>query len=203
MFTSLHALAKQATLMITIAAEGDDELRVNVTPVPADTKTKAKLPQPLSLRATPAEFDADFIAALATWQAPKRSLLQQAQDATVDAAPAAAVAKPADKAPEKSKPGRKARGEKTPGAGLESAGAQVAGDAAGAADAAADEAMAGSDAAAGAPAGGADLDQVDTRTLDMFPAPDAGPDAAAAPASIDDTQADAGPDQVAPLDDCF
>lgn len=28
MFTSLHALAKQATLMITIAAEGDDLVRV-------------------------------------------------------------------------------------------------------------------------------------------------------------------------------
>jgi hypothetical protein len=32
MFTPLHALAKQATLMITIAAEGTDKLRVNVTP---------------------------------------------------------------------------------------------------------------------------------------------------------------------------
>jgi len=201
MFTSLHALAKQATLMITIAAEGDDELRVNVTPVPADTKTKAKLPQPLSLRATPAEFDADFIAALATWQAPKRSLLQQAQDATSTAtvAPAAAVAKPADKPQEKSKPGRKARAEKPGTSDPESAGLQAAGDATGAAGAAADEATGGADAAAGAPGVGADLDQVDTRTLDMFPASDA----ATPPASADDAQADVAPDQVAPLDDVF
>ena len=118
MFSILHALAKQATLMITIAAEGDDELRVNVTPVPADTKTKAKLPQPLSLRATPAEFDADFIAALATWQAPKRSLLQQAQDAvSPPAAAASGLALPAPKAEAKvdgknDKPARKGRGGK-------------------------------------------------------------------------------------------
>lgn len=197
MFTSLHALAKQATLMITIAAEGDDELRVNVTPVPADTKTKAKLPQPLSLRATPAEFDADFIAALATWQAPKRTLLQQAQDATATAAVApAAVAKPADKPQEKSKPGRKARAEKSGTSEPESAGLQTAGDAAGAA---ADEAMGGTDAAAGASGIGADLDQADTRTLDMFSASDA----ATPPASADDAQADVAPDQVAPLDDVF
>jgi hypothetical protein len=31
MFTPLHALAGQATPMITIAAEGADKLRVNVT----------------------------------------------------------------------------------------------------------------------------------------------------------------------------
>lgn len=33
MFTSLHALAKQATLKITIAPEGADQLCVNVTPM--------------------------------------------------------------------------------------------------------------------------------------------------------------------------
>lgn len=100
MFTALHALAKQATLMITIAAEGDDQLRVNVTPMPSDDKVKAQLPNPLSLLASPAEFDADFIAALATWQAPKRSLLEQAQDATEAQDPAAPAA-PALKTPAK------------------------------------------------------------------------------------------------------
>ena len=64
MFSTLHDLAKRATLMITVAAEGDDQLRVNVTPMPADTKAKSNLPQPLSLLATPTEFDAEFIAAL-------------------------------------------------------------------------------------------------------------------------------------------
>ena len=112
MFTNLHELAKKATLMITIAPEGDDQLRVNITAAPFDTKAKASLPQPLSLVATPAEFDADFIAALGTWQAPKRTLLQQAQDAA-GAPPAAAGETPkALAAPEKGKPGRKARGAK-------------------------------------------------------------------------------------------
>lgn len=113
MFSTLHELAKQATLMITVAAEGDDQLRVNVTPMPFDTKAKSKLPQPLSLLATPTEFDADFIAALSTWQAPKRTLIQQAQDAAGGAPVAAAPALPAPKADSKpEKAGRKTRGGK-------------------------------------------------------------------------------------------
>mgnify|MGYP000303363294 CR=1 FL=1 len=120
MFTTLHELAQRATLMITIAPEGADQLRVNVTPVPADSKAKASLPMPLSLVATPAEFDADFPAALATWHAPKRSLVEQAQAAT-GGAPAAAPALPAPKEGGKndksSKKGRgKADGEQKPGA---------------------------------------------------------------------------------------
>ncbi len=117
MFTTLHELAKKAPLMITVAAEGDDQLRVNVTPTPTDTKAKHNLPQPLSLLATPTEFDADFIAALSTWQAPKRSLIQQAADAAGGAAKNSAPALPAPKAETKNeakgdKPGRKARGGK-------------------------------------------------------------------------------------------
>lgn len=117
MFTNLHELAKKAPLMITVAAEGDDLLRVNVTPTPTDTKAKHNLPQPLSLLATPTEFDADFIAALSTWQAPKRSLIQQAADAAGGAAKNSAPALPAPKADTKNeakgdKPGRKARGGK-------------------------------------------------------------------------------------------
>jgi len=33
MFMPLHALAKQATLMITIAPKGADQLCINVTPM--------------------------------------------------------------------------------------------------------------------------------------------------------------------------
>jgi len=118
MFTTLHELAKKATLMITVAAEGDGQLRVNVTPMPFDTKAKSNLPQPLSLLATPTEFDADFIAALSTWQAPKRSLVQQAQDAVGGTSKAAAApALPAPKADTKNeakteKSSRKARAGK-------------------------------------------------------------------------------------------
>lgn len=97
MFTTLHPLAKAAQLMITIAAEGDDQLRVNVTPIPVDTKSKAQLPQPLSLLATPAEFDTDFAAAIATWHSPKRSLILQAQEAAKENAAPASANKPATK----------------------------------------------------------------------------------------------------------
>jgi PRTRC genetic system protein E len=211
MFTSLHALAKQATLMITIAAEGDDLVRVNVAPVPADTKSKAKLPQPLSLLATPAEFDADFIAVLATWQAPKRTLLQQAQDATGGAqAPAAMLPAPAaaagsdskagDKPQEKAKPGRKARADKSGGAEQQPAGLQAAGEAAGAAGAAADDVMVVA-AAASAPVADGDLEKVDTHTLDMFVAPDAA--SAPAPAPAGHVPVEVEDNQVAPLNDCF
>lgn len=118
MFTSLHALAKQATLMITIAPEGADQLRVNVTPMPLDSKAKAGMPQPLSLVATPAEFDADFITALGTWQAPKRTLVQQAQDAAggAAAAPTSAEAPKLPAPKEKPKAGRKAKSDKATGA---------------------------------------------------------------------------------------
>lgn len=151
MFTSLHALAKQATLMITVAAEGDDQLRVTVTPAPLDGKAKAGLPQPLSLVATPDEFDADFGAALATWRAPKRSLVQQAQDATGAALPALASAEaPKLAAPkEKGKPGRKTRGDK-PATEADAAGGSAADDSNGDVDQGEQPAAPGSDEQAGA-----------------------------------------------------
>ena len=158
MFTNLHELAKKATLMITIAPEGADQLRVNITAAPFDTKAKARLPQPLSLVATPAEFDADFIAALATWQAPKRTLLQQAQDAAGALGLPAGASEPpkALPAPEKAKPGRKARGAKAP-AGAASGDDD---DAGGADDTAVGEASAGGDQT-GAPAAAGDTNQGD------------------------------------------
>lgn len=80
MFTALHALAQSATLMIVVAAE-EDQLRVSITPTQLGDKAKPHALRPLSLLATPAELDADFAAALAIWQAPKRSLIEQAQAA--------------------------------------------------------------------------------------------------------------------------
>ncbi|MGI4846194.1 MAG: PRTRC system protein E [Janthinobacterium lividum] len=158
MFSTLHELAKQATLMITVAAEGDDQLRVNVTPMPFDTKAKSKLPQPLSLLATPTEFDADFIAALSTWQAPKRTLIQQAQDAAGGAPAAAAAALPAPKADSKSeKAGRKPRAGKG-GDDDKKDGAQpaaAAGDQGAGSDQVAADAASGEQPQAGADAGAA------------------------------------------------
>lgn len=141
MFTSLHAIAQQATLMITIAPEGADQLRVNVTPMPFNDKAKAQLPKPLSLLATPAEFDADFIAALEAWQAPKRSLIQQAQDASAEEpAPAVSAAKPAGKNEKGGTRGR--RGGKVTGAENEAGAQPAAGDATGDTPAAADQVVA-------------------------------------------------------------
>jgi PRTRC genetic system protein E len=169
MFTSLHALAKQATLMITIAPEGADQLRVNVTPMPLDSKAKAGMPQPLSLVATPAEFDADFITALGTWQAPKRTLVQQAQDAAGGAAatPASAEAPKLPAPKEKPKAGRKAKSDKPTGAD--------------------DADPSGQAAAAGDEEAGAGTDQVDTAA----PAADEAPAAPApAAAAVELTAAD-------------
>jgi PRTRC genetic system protein E len=162
MFTSLHALAKQATLMITIAPEGADQLRVNVTPMPLDSKAKAGMPQPLSLVATPAEFDADFITALGTWQAPKRTLVQQAQDAAggAAAAPASADAPKLPAPKEKQKAGRKAKSDKPTGA--DDAGPSSQAEATGADDAA-PGGQAGT--AAGDDGAGTGPDQVDIAAL--------------------------------------
>jgi len=90
MFTALHALAQSATLMIVIAAEGDD-LRVSITPTQAGDKTKAHKLQPLSLIASPAELDDGFAAAIASWQAPKLTLQQQVEAANAAGADTGAV----------------------------------------------------------------------------------------------------------------
>lgn len=179
MFTSLHELAKQATLMITIAAEGDGQLRVNVTPVPFDTKAKANLPQPLSLVASPAEFDADFTAALTTWHAPKRSLVEQAQ-AAAGGAPAAAPALPAPKASTKTdKTSKKSRGK---GGTDDEAGAVLAaGEAAGEAGAGADQVMAGEGEPGASDEPPADSASAPAPSADASPA--ASVDAAPAPAA--------------------
>lgn len=79
MFSALHALAQKSTLMITISAEAE-QLRVNVTPTPNDKDGKQAL-RALSLLATAEELDADFAAAIAMWQAPKQSVLEQARAA--------------------------------------------------------------------------------------------------------------------------
>lgn len=174
MFTSLHALAKRAPLMITIAPEGADQLRVNVMPVPTDTEAGATLPQPLSLLATPAEFDADFITALATWQAPRRSLVQQAEDAAGTGELAAPAAAP-KQAAKQDKGARKAsaRGAKPAAGEPESPALQAAGEAAGEAAAAADLVMADSKH------GGAD------QPHDHAPAPDLASEPADAPEPVD------------------
>lgn len=123
MFQQLHTLAKDATLLITARAEGD-QLRITVTPTKEDgKKSSASNLRPLSVIATPDELDADFAQALTIWQgtpATKRSVLEQAQEASEpddDEKPADKKAdkkaslpaqKKTDKAPAKDKPKAKA-----------------------------------------------------------------------------------------------
>ena len=102
MFTALHGLARRATLHIIVAAEGA-QLRVTVQPKP--TGSDAPIPPALSLLASPEEFDRDFAATVAQYEAPATSLLEQGKAA------AAAVAKSGEKSAEKSadkKPTKKA-----------------------------------------------------------------------------------------------
>lgn len=115
MFTSLHALAKQAPIMISITAEGDELLRVNVMQVPAGS-SKATLLQPLSLCAPPGEFDTDFVAAIQAWHMPKRSLVEQAQAASEAGqakAPASKTSTPKADRPETQRAARKKKANET------------------------------------------------------------------------------------------
>ncbi|KWN77254.1 PRTRC system protein E [Burkholderia stagnalis] len=77
LFTSLHALAQTTSINILITAEGDENLRVNVTPLP-NAKGKKEL-WPLSLVATPEELDAEFAAAVEAYEPGVLSLLDQAR----------------------------------------------------------------------------------------------------------------------------
>lgn len=116
MFKQLHALAKKATLMIVVTAEDDQQLRVNVTPTQVDLASKTGALRPLSLLGTPEELDEGFEEALTVWQAPRRSLVEQAAaaagapDEKPKAVPKATKVKPA---PAPAKAPKAARGKKT------------------------------------------------------------------------------------------
>ncbi|QMI45615.1 PRTRC system protein E [Burkholderia sp. MBR-1] len=77
LFTSLHELARTTSINILITAEGDENLRVNVTPLPNGKGEKQRWP--LSLLATPAELDAEFAAAVEAYAPGATSLLDQAR----------------------------------------------------------------------------------------------------------------------------
>lgn len=96
MFAELFALACSATLTMTVSAdEKSGRLTVNVIPKPKQDAGEAALAQPLSLTATPAEFDAGFIEALRGYREVRHSLAQQAEATkeVIEAAKAASVQK--------------------------------------------------------------------------------------------------------------
>ena len=75
MFEELFALACSATLTMTVSAdEKSGRLTVNVIPKPRQDAGEPALAQPLSLTATPQEFDTGFIEALCGYREVRRSL---------------------------------------------------------------------------------------------------------------------------------
>lgn len=96
MFEELFALACSATLTMTVSAdEKSGRLTINVIPKPKLEAGEAALAQPLSLTATPQEFDAGFIEALRGYREVRQSLVQQAEATkeVIEAAKAASVKK--------------------------------------------------------------------------------------------------------------
>ncbi|KVE45323.1 PRTRC system protein E [Burkholderia sp. BDU5] len=109
LFTSLHALAQAASINILITAEGDENLRVNVTPL-QNGKGEKKL-WPLSLVATPEELDAEFATAVEAYEPGALSLLDQARACAAANTSGSAPALPAPSAgPSSSAPAKRGRG---------------------------------------------------------------------------------------------
>jgi PRTRC genetic system protein E len=109
LFTSLHELARTTSINILITAEGDENLRVNVTPL-QNGKGEKKL-WPLSLVATPEELDAEFAAAVEAYQPGALSLLDQARACAAANTSGSAPALPAPSAGQSSStPAKRGRG---------------------------------------------------------------------------------------------
>ncbi|MDE1544112.1 PRTRC system protein E [Dechloromonas agitata] len=80
MFEELYALATGATLAMVISAdEKIGKMTINVVPKPKKDTGEPALTKDLSLTATPAEFDADFVAALTGYREARQSLIEQAE----------------------------------------------------------------------------------------------------------------------------
>ena len=115
MFASLHSLARAAALHLIVVAEGE---RLRITLQPRPLAGDAPVPPPLQLVATPEEFDAGFVEAVRTYQAPATSLIEQATGAAQAVTAAAEEEKseavrPAEKVAKKA-PAKKAKPAKTP-----------------------------------------------------------------------------------------
>ncbi|WP_217445544.1 PRTRC system protein E [Burkholderia metallica] len=105
----MHELARTTSINILITAEGDENLRVNVTPLP-NGKGEKKL-WPLSLVATPEELDAEFAAAVEAYEPGALSLLDQARACAAANTSGTAPALPAPTAGQSSgTPAKRGRG---------------------------------------------------------------------------------------------
>ena len=80
MFRELYQLALGATLTLTISADDrSGKLTINVIPKPKADHGEAALSTPLSLTATPDEFDSSFISVLSGYRSEHLSLAEQAE----------------------------------------------------------------------------------------------------------------------------
>lgn len=80
MFEELYALATGASLTLVLSAdEKTGKLTINVIPKPRKDVDEPALTKALSLTATPAEFDADFVGALKGYREARQSLAEQAE----------------------------------------------------------------------------------------------------------------------------
>lgn len=107
MFEELFALACSTTLTMTVSAdEKSGRLTVNVIPKPRPDAGEPALAQPLSLTATPQEFDTGFIDALRGFREVRQSLAEQAEATkeVIEAAKAASVKKASDATTEAAAP---------------------------------------------------------------------------------------------------
>ena len=96
MFKELFQMALGATLSLTISAdEKRGQLTINVIPKPKNDAGEAALSEPVTLTATPEEFDAEFIGILGRYRGARASLSEQAQVTLelLDAAKAASAKK--------------------------------------------------------------------------------------------------------------
>lgn len=80
MFEELFALATSATLTLVLSAdEKTGRMTINVIPRPRKDVDEPALTKELSLTATPAEFDAGFVAVLKGYREVRQSLAEQAE----------------------------------------------------------------------------------------------------------------------------
>ena len=101
MFEELFALASHATLTLIVSADAaSGRMTVSVIPKPKDDNGEAALRQPLSLTATPQEFDAEFLDALRDYREVRASLADQAAATkeVLEAAKSASVKKASEAA---------------------------------------------------------------------------------------------------------
>ncbi len=117
MFEELYALATSATLTMVLSAdEKTGRMTINVIPKPRKDMDETALTQALSLTATPAEFDAEFVDVLKGYREVRQSLAEQAEatQEVLQAAKTASAKKAGDAMTKAAKPAPATPASKAP-----------------------------------------------------------------------------------------